>query len=159
MNPVATPADLTRSDARATAADLSVAVVGMGYVGLPTAIALGVAGHPVIGLDISERRLAAIAAGDAELLDHEQAQLAGQLDAESLALTADPAELAAADAVIIAVPTPVDERRQPDLRPLRGACDTVVAHARAGQTIILTSTTSIGSTRRECSSSRSPAAA
>jgi len=50
--------------------------------------------------------------------------------------------------VIIAVPTPVDERRQPDLRPLRGACDTVVEHARAGQTIILTSTTSIGSTRR-----------
>ncbi len=148
MNPVATPADLTRSDARATAADLSVAVVGMGYVGLPTAIALGVAGHPVIGLDISERRLATIAAGDAELLDHEQAQLAGQLGTESLALTADPAELAAADAVIIAVPTPVDERRQPDLRPLRGACDTVVEHARAGQTIILTSTTSIGSTRR-----------
>jgi len=148
MNPVAIPAELTRSDARSAAADLSVAVVGMGYVGLPTAIALGAAGHPVIGLDVSARRLAAIAAGDAELLDHEQAQLAGQLEADTLALTADPADLAAADAIIIAVPTPVDERRQPDLRPLRGACDTVVDHARAGQTIILTSTTSIGSTRR-----------
>ena len=66
MNPVATPADLTRSDARATAADLSVAVVGMGYVGLPTAIALGVAGHPVIGLDISDDRLRTIADGDAD---------------------------------------------------------------------------------------------
>ena len=49
MNPVATPADLTRSDARAAAADLSVAVVGMGYVGLPTAIALGVATHQAGG--------------------------------------------------------------------------------------------------------------
>src|SRR4029077_6874270 len=103
MNPVATPADLTRSDARATAADLSVAVVGMGCVGLPNSIALAAAGHPVIGLDISERRLATIAAGDAELLDHEQDQLAEQLGGDSLALTADPAELAAADAVIIAV--------------------------------------------------------
>jgi UDP-N-acetyl-D-glucosamine dehydrogenase len=148
MNPVATPADLTRAHAKATAADLSVAVVGMGYVGLPTAIALGAAGHPVLGLDISDGRLRAIASGDAELLDTEQAQLAGQLADKRLVLTSDPADLAAADAVIIAVPTPVDERRQPDLRPLRGACNTVVAFARAGQTIILTSTTSIGSTRQ-----------
>jgi UDP-N-acetyl-D-glucosamine dehydrogenase len=148
MNPVATPADLTRSSARSTASDIRIAVVGMGYVGLPTAIALGVAGHPVIGLDISDDRLQAIAGGQAELLDHEQVQLAEQLDADSLLLTSDPTELAAADAIIIAVPTPVDERRQPDLRPLRGACNTVVAFARAGQTIILTSTTSIGSTRR-----------
>jgi UDP-N-acetyl-D-glucosamine dehydrogenase len=95
----------------------------------------------------SDARLRAIAAGEAELLDHEQQQLAAQLEEESLVLTSDAAELRAADAVIIAVPTPVDERRQPDLRPLRGACDTVVLHARAGQTIILTSTTSIASTR------------
>jgi UDP-N-acetyl-D-glucosamine dehydrogenase len=148
MNPVATPSDLARADARSIASDISVAVVGMGYVGLPTAIALGVAGHPVIGLDISDDRLETIAAGDAELLDHEQDQLADQLDAEQMLLTSDPTELAAADAIIIAVPTPVDDRRQPDLRPLRGACTTVVDFARPGQTIILTSTTSIGSTRQ-----------
>jgi nucleotide sugar dehydrogenase len=148
MNPVATPAELIRADVRSTAADINVAVVGMGYVGLPTAIALGVAGHPVIGLDISDDRLQTIAAGDAELLDHEQIQLADQLEASSLLLTSDPTKLAAADAIIIAVPTPVDDRRRPDLRPLRGACNTVVAFARAGQTIILTSTTSIGSTRQ-----------
>src|SRR3954449_128949 len=148
MNPVASPSELRRFEKVAKAADITVAVVGMGYVGLPTAIALGVAGHPVIGLDISDDRLQTIADGDAELLDHEQLQLADQLEASSLLLTSDPTELAAADAIIIAVPTPVDDRRQPDLRPLRGACNTVVAHARAGQTIILTSTTSIGSTRR-----------
>ena len=89
-------------------------------------------------------------------------------------LTADLELLTDADAVIIAVPTPVDERRQPDLRPLRGACETVVATPASGQTIILTSTTSIGSTRellveplerrgltarRATSSSRSPPSA
>jgi nucleotide sugar dehydrogenase len=148
MNPVASPSDLSRFEKAARAADITVAVVGMGYVGLPTAIALGVAGHPVIGLDISDARLDAIRDGRAELLDHEQDQLAEQLDERAMRLTSDPAELAEADAIILAVPTPVDERRQPDLRPLRGACDTVVRHARAGQTIILTSTTSIGSTRQ-----------
>ena len=55
MNPVAAPAELTRAEASAAAANITVAVVGMGYVGLPTAIALGVAGHPVIGLDICTR--------------------------------------------------------------------------------------------------------
>jgi UDP-N-acetyl-D-glucosamine dehydrogenase len=148
MNPVASPVELNRFETAAKAADISVAVVGMGYVGLPTAIALGVAGHPVIGLDISDARLDAIRSGDAELLDHEQTQLADQLDERTMLLTSEAADLAAADAIILAVPTPVDERRQPDLRPLRGACDTVVRHARAGQTIILTSTTSIGSTRQ-----------
>jgi UDP-N-acetyl-D-glucosamine dehydrogenase len=148
MNPVASPSDLRRFEKVARAGDVTVAVVGMGYVGLPTAIALGDAGHPVIGLDISDARLDTIRLGQAELLDHEQDQLADQLADERLLLTSDPAELAAADAIIVAVPTPVDERRQPDLRPLRGACNTVVRHARAGQTLILTSTTSIGSTRQ-----------
>jgi UDP-N-acetyl-D-glucosamine dehydrogenase len=148
MNPVASPSELRRFEKVAKAADITVGVVGMGYVGLPTAIALGVAGHPVIGLDISAARLDAIRAGEAELLDHEQDQLAEQLAAVSLTLTSAAADLVDADAVIIAVPTPVDDRRQPDLRPLRGACDTVVAPARAGQTIILTSTTSVGSTRQ-----------
>jgi UDP-N-acetyl-D-glucosamine dehydrogenase len=148
MNPVASPTELARFETAARAADITVAVVGMGYVGLPTAIALGAAGHPVIGLDISDSRLDAIRDGRAELLDHEQTQLAEQLDHESMLLTSDAARLADADAIIIAVPTPVDERRQPDLRPLRGACHTVVRHARNDQTIILTSTTSIGSTRQ-----------
>ena len=124
MNPVAAPAELTRAEASAAAANITVAVVGMGYVGLPTAIALGVAGHPVIGLDICTARLDAIRAGAAELLDHEQAQLTAQLGDARMMLTADLELLTDADAVIIAVPTPVDERRQPDLRPLRGACET-----------------------------------
>ena len=61
-------------------------------------------------------------------------------------LTSDPAAVAAADAVIICVPTPVDADHLPELSALHGACDDVVANARPGQTIILTSTTYVGTT-------------
>jgi UDP-N-acetyl-D-glucosamine dehydrogenase len=126
---------------------LTVAVLGLGYVGLPTSLALREAGFPVIGVDISERRLRDIRAGEVDLLERDRPRLADALASGHMALTADPAELVAADAVIIAVPTPVDENLQPDLRAVRSACASAVAHARAGQTLILTSTTYVGTTR------------
>jgi UDP-N-acetyl-D-glucosamine dehydrogenase len=125
----------------------TVAVLGLGYVGLPTTLALREAGFPVIGLDISERRLAAIRDGDVDLLDRDRPRLTAALGSGLVALTAQPAALRLADAVIIAVPTPVDEHHAPDLAAVRAACATVVEHARAGQTLILTSTTYVGTTR------------
>ena len=124
-----------------------VAVVGLGYVGLPTALALHEAGLPVLGLDVSERRLADIRAGAVDLLDRDRARLGHALDSGSFRLTTGAPALADADAVIIAVPTPVDERRRPDTRALEAACTTAVEQARAGQTIVLTSTTYVGTTR------------
>src|SRR6202035_3247410 len=124
-----------------------VAVVGLGYVGLPTAIALRNAGCRIIGIDTSERRLAQIRGGEAELLDAEREQLAENLDGDGFVLTDDGAPLNAADLVLICVPTPVDEHREPDPRVLKQACASVVAHARPEQTIVLTSTTYVGSTR------------
>ena len=126
---------------------LVVAVLGLGYVGLPTSLALREAGFPVIGIDISERRLDAIRAGHVDLLDRDRPRLTAALDSGLLALTVDPGALTAADAVIIAVPTPVDEQLNPDLRAVRSACAAAVEHARAGQTLILTSTTYVGTTR------------
>jgi nucleotide sugar dehydrogenase len=126
---------------------LTVAVLGLGYVGLPTSLALRDAGFPVIGVDISAARLEAIRAGEVDLLDRDRPRLAEALASKQLALTTDAAALAAADAVIIAVPTPVDENLQPDLRPVRAACASAVEHARAGQTLVLTSTTYVGTTR------------
>jgi UDP-N-acetyl-D-glucosamine dehydrogenase len=125
----------------------TVAVVGLGYVGLPTTLALREAGFPVIGLDVSERRLGAIRDGDVDLLDRDRPRLTAALASGRLALTAQPAALRLADAVIVAVPTPVDEHHAPDLSAVRAACATVVAHARPGQTLILTSTTYVGTTR------------
>ncbi len=125
----------------------TVAVVGMGYVGLPTSLGLREAGFPVLGIDISEARLDAIRAGDVDLLDRDRPRLTQALESGLLRLSPDPSALSTASAVIIAVPTPVDEDLCPDLRAVRSACASAVAHARPGQTLILTSTTYVGTTR------------
>ncbi len=123
------------------------AVVGLGYVGLPTAIAMARAGAEIVGIDVSAARLQAIRAGEVELLDTEHEALRAQLAGGRFVLTERIEALAAADLVLICVPTPIDERRLPDPAILREACAAVVAHARPGQTIVLTSTTYVGSTR------------
>jgi UDP-N-acetyl-D-glucosamine dehydrogenase len=125
----------------------TVAVVGLGYVGLPTGIALAAAGVEVIGIDVSERRLADIKEGSADLLDSDQTRLSDVLAADKMTLTSAADALAEADAVLICVPTPVDEQRRPDLRFLSSACETVVEQARRGQLIVLTSTSYVGTTR------------
>ena len=130
----------------APAARAVVAVIGLGYVGLPTAIALAGAGCRIVGVDVCERRLQAIRAGEAELLAGEREQLRGQLDSGGFQLTADPGAIAAADLVLICVPTPVDGRHRPDPAILRRACASAVEHARPGQTLVLTSTSYVGTT-------------
>jgi nucleotide sugar dehydrogenase len=127
-------------------ASWAVAIVGLGYVGLPTALALHSRCPRIIGIDVSEDRLAEVAAKDADLAETDQPKLVAALADGSLELTSKPAAAADADAVIICVPTPVDDSRVPDLAALRGACASVVENARPGQTIILTSTTYAGTT-------------
>jgi len=139
--PVAFEGDAPRTE------EATVAVVGLGYVGLPTAIALRGAGARIIGIDISAERLEQIRAGAAELLPVERDELRSHLQGEGFVLSESVAALAAADLVLICVPTPVDARRRPDAAVLRRACAGVVRHARAGQTIVLTSTSYIGATR------------
>jgi UDP-N-acetyl-D-glucosamine dehydrogenase len=124
-----------------------VAVVGLGYVGLPTAIALRQAGYRIVGVDVSPARLAAIRGGEVQLLAQEQQALAQHLDGDGFVLTEQAQALDAADVVLICVPTPIDAQQRPDLHILREACDGVVRHARSGQTLILTSTTYVGCTR------------
>ncbi|MGE5289596.1 MAG: nucleotide sugar dehydrogenase [Micromonosporaceae bacterium] len=125
----------------------SVAVVGLGYVGLPTALALHSRCSRIIGIDISQRRLRDISSREADLTESDRQRLAAALVDGTLELTGDVGRTADADAVIICVPTPVDADHLPDLAALRSACATVVTHARRGQTIILTSTTFVGTTR------------
>jgi nucleotide sugar dehydrogenase len=124
-----------------------IAVVGLGYVGLPTALAFLDAGQEVIGLDVSRSRLEAIRQRRVDLVATDHERLDAWLGSDALELTDEPARLADADAMIICVPTPVDEHRQPDLGALRAACATAVSNAVRGQTILLTSTTYVGSTR------------
>jgi UDP-N-acetyl-D-glucosamine dehydrogenase len=124
-----------------------VAVVGLGYVGLPTALSLSAVDQSVAGIDISERRLDEIRKQRADLVPADRIRLASALTRSDFVVTADTGVMRNADAVLICVPTPVDDHRSPDLGPLESACRTVVQHARRGQVIILTSTTYIGCTR------------
>jgi UDP-N-acetyl-D-glucosamine dehydrogenase len=140
-------APAAEAPAPAETAHAVVAVVGLGYVGLPTAIAMRNAGCRIVGIDVSSRRLETISAGEAELLESEQDDLRSHLAAgDGFALTDRVDALDVADLVLICVPTPVDEQHLPDPEILRGACAAVVAHARPGQTLVLTSTTYVGST-------------
>ena len=115
----------------------TVEVVGMGYVGLPSALSLADNGANVIGYDVSEDRLVDIKADRVDLLPRDHARLTTQLAQDRLTLTTEPATLAGADAILICVPTPVDAHQCPDLTALRSACATVVEHARPGRPTVL----------------------
>ena len=127
--------------------DYDVAVVGLGYVGLPTALALHASGARVLGIDASQARLDEICAGDADLLEFDRVRLSEALLDEQFTVTNDADPLSEAAAIVICVPTPIDEHLTPDLDILRAACATVVDRAVAGQLLLLTSTTYAGCTR------------
>jgi UDP-N-acetyl-D-glucosamine dehydrogenase len=129
------------------AAHAVVAVVGLGYVGLPTAIAMRNAGCHIVGIDVSTRRLDAIRTGAAELLESEREDLHKHLAGDGFSLTDRIEALDAADLVLICVPTPIDDDLLPDPAILQRVCAEVVCHARPGQTLVLTSTTYVGCTR------------
>jgi UDP-N-acetyl-D-glucosamine dehydrogenase len=121
-------------------------VVGLGYVGLPTAIALAFGGQQVHGVDADAGRLSDILRADVGLPPIERAQLRKVLDSGRLTISLDTRAIAQANTVIVCVPASVDQSRVPDLAPLRAACATVVAAATTGQVLVLTSTSYVGST-------------
>jgi nucleotide sugar dehydrogenase len=123
-------------------------VVGMGYVGLPTALSLVNAGYQVLGVDLSGQRLAAIRSHSVDLSTQGQLEdLSWALDQGRLELSGDPAMVRTADLVLICVPTPIHQDHQPDPSFVRSACRSAVASARPDQLIVLTSTTYVGTTR------------
>lgn len=124
-----------------------VAVIGLGYVGLPTAVALAQRGAQVVGIDISRSRLEAIRELRVDAPESERDLIQQSLSEGSLYLTSESRMSGRARAVVIAVPTPVDSHLVPDLEPLRAACASAVAHAEPGQAIVLTSTSYVGTTR------------
>ena len=126
--------------------DRTIAIVGLGYVGLPTALSFAHSGHEVIGLDASEERLARIRAGEVDLTPDDKGRLAAASRRAEFRLTSVDSAVAEADAVIVCVPTPIDVHQLPDLSILRTACERVVSNARPGQLIVLTSTTYAGTT-------------
>lgn len=124
----------------------TIAVVGLGYVGLPLAVAFG-RQHRTIGFDLNEEKLASYSRGiDPTGEVSEQ----GLSDATKLEFTSDPAMLGEAEFVVVVVPTPIDDARRPDLSPLQGACRTVGKHMAAGAVVIFESTVYPGCTEEIC---------
>ncbi|UWQ23106.1 nucleotide sugar dehydrogenase [Jannaschia sp. W003] len=123
-----------------------LAIIGLGYVGLPLAVEFG-RRRPVIGFDISEARIEALRAGHDATLEVSDAELAA---AEHLEFTTDRAELARATTFIVTVPTPIDRHKRPDLTPLVRASETVGAVLKPGDTVIYESTVYPGATEEDC---------
>ena len=123
-----------------------IAVVGLGYVGLPLAVAFGKR-RPVIGFDINPQRIAQLQAGHDATQETTPEQLAA---ATQLRFASDVAELAACRTFIVTVPTPVDDAMQPDLTPLEKASATVGSVLKAGDVVIYESTVYPGATEEVC---------
>ncbi len=122
-----------------------VGIIGIGYVGLPLAVSFAQQGVSVVCLDSDGSKLGALAAGRSYIEDIPDATLAPL--SEFLHPTADKAELASCDAIIVCVPTPLTNSREPDLTYLLQAAEDIAAVLREGQLVVLESTTYPGTTR------------
>ena len=124
---------------------MTIGIVGLGYVGLPLAVAFAEAGQRVVGVDTNAGRVNQLRAGDSYIEDIPSERL--QAVASRIEATTRTARLALCDAIIIAVPTPLTANREPELGPLIGASQAVADALQAGQLVVLESTTYPGTTR------------
>ena len=122
------------------------AVIGLGYVGLPVALALAKKFEPVIGFDISQRRIAALR----DARDSTGEVTEATLRETKLRLTDDADALNDASFFIVTVPTPINAERRPDLSPLEGACSLIGPRLRPGAVVVFESTVYPGLTREFC---------
>src|SRR5262249_49792996 len=114
-----------------------VAVIGLGYVGLPQAMGMAEAGFRVTGIDVSPERVAQLRDGQSYVEDVRVARLRAAMKAGRFEARSDFGALAAADVVTICVPTPLSKTKDPDVSYIRAATAEIVRHLRRGQLIIL----------------------
>ncbi|MBI5136914.1 MAG: nucleotide sugar dehydrogenase [Nitrospirae bacterium] len=126
-----------------------IGVVGLGYVGLPLVLRYIETGYPVIGFDVDPAKPKALLAGESYIEHIDATPLKAATQAGRFAATTDFARAAEADAIILCVPTPLNDHREPDLSFVTGSVEAVVPHMRAGQVLSLESTTYPGTTEEE----------
>lgn len=131
---------------RLAARTATIGIIGLGYAGLPMAVAFAEAGLPTIGVDLRADRVAALVAGESYVGDVPAATVSRLVAAGLLRATADYAALAAADAITICVPTPLSKTKAPDITAIVGAIDSLAPHLRSGQLVVLESTSYPGTT-------------
>ena len=122
------------------------AVIGLGYVGLPVALALARKFTPVFGFDISEKRVAELRNG----LDRTREVSQKELLSTRLKVTSDLSDIAGASFFIVTVPTPIDAGKRPDLEPIMTACELIGSVMRKGSIVVFESTVYPGMTREVC---------
>ena len=123
-----------------------IAVIGLGYVGLPVAVAFARAGAPVIGFDIDRTRIDELRAGRDRTREVDVAELAQP----SLTYTNDAEDLTRADFFIVTVPTPIDAAKRPDLRAMLAASETVGRALKRGDVVVYESTVYPGAVEEDC---------
>ncbi|MGG1946438.1 Vi polysaccharide biosynthesis UDP-N-acetylglucosamine C-6 dehydrogenase TviB [Trinickia sp. NRRL B-1857] len=126
--------------------DVKLAIIGLGYVGLPLAVEFGKQ-RPVVGFDINAKRIADLREGHDFTLETTSEELA---DARHLVYTTDKQDLKACNFYIVTVPTPIDEHKQPDLTPLIKASETVGSVLKKGDIVVYESTVYPGCTEEDC---------
>jgi UDP-N-acetyl-D-galactosamine dehydrogenase len=126
--------------------ELKLAVVGLGYVGLPLAVEFGRI-RPVVGFDINQRRIDQLRAGEDVTLETSREELTA---ARQLSFTTEVADLRDCNCYIVTVPTPIDEHKRPDLTPLLRASETVGSVLKKGDIVIYESTVYPGCTEEDC---------
>ena len=126
-----------------------IGVVGLGYVGLPLVLAYARAGFQTLGLDIDSAKIDHLHAGRSYIKHIPTAEVAAARASGKLDATTDFSRIADCDAIILCVPTPLDEHLEPDLSYVTGTLDAVVPHLRPGQVLSLESTTYPGTTEEE----------
>ena len=132
--------------ARVVGGDARVGILGLGYVGLPLAVEFGAAGLNVTGFDLSERKVNSLNQGESYIQDVETARLKDLVTKGRVQATTDFTKIRECDALIICVPTPLSKTKDPDLEMVVSATRRIAENMRAGQLVVLESTTYPGTT-------------
>jgi UDP-N-acetyl-D-glucosamine dehydrogenase len=124
---------------------VNVGIIGLGYVGLPLAVAFAEAGHDVVGLDVDPRRVERLQRSESDVEDVPSERIRAVV--QRFSATTEHSKLAACDAILICVPTPLANQREPDLSYIVDAAHSLSPVLRKGQIVVLESTTYPGTTR------------
>lgn len=125
----------------------SIAVIGLGYVGLPTAVELARAGYSVNGIDVNNEKVKSVNGGKTYITDITDKDLNGAIKSGKFKAFSDFKPIKESDAVLICVPTPLDKNKIPDVSYIRSSAEAIAKHLKKGQLVILESSTYPGTTR------------
>ncbi|UCE98670.1 MAG: nucleotide sugar dehydrogenase [Planctomycetota bacterium] len=138
---------MTEWETKLKAKKVTVGILGLGYVGLPLVREFASAGLKVIGFDLDEKKVRVLNAGRSIIKHIAHSQIKQIVNAGLFEATTNMARLKTVDAILVCVPTPLTENREPDMQFIIGSSETIAKYLRSGQLIVLESTTYPGTTR------------